>query len=120
MIEAFGGASAFYGHCYITSVCPLGFVTNGINCNYYDDKKLQAAVENKIIDNLQTQFAFGNIDKIAVSMGKGKNYDYLKKLNKRIELFDEIIPLPHPRWVMQYRRKKMEQFINEYVNVLSI
>ena len=40
-IQAFGGIKNFYENYFITSVSPLGFVTNGLNLNYYDDKNLQ-------------------------------------------------------------------------------
>ena len=40
MINAFGGPSRFYGEFFIGSVCPLGFIKNGKNINYYDDKEL--------------------------------------------------------------------------------
>jgi hypothetical protein len=38
-IQAFGGIKNFYENYFITSVSPLGFVTNGVNLNYYDDKR---------------------------------------------------------------------------------
>ena len=40
MINAYGGAELFYKRFYITAVSPLGFVKNGRNLNYYDDKIL--------------------------------------------------------------------------------
>jgi hypothetical protein len=41
VIEAYGGAEAFYRKFYINSVCPLGFTKTSpagkeVNCNYYD------------------------------------------------------------------------------------
>ena len=36
--------SAFYANYFIGAVCPLGFMKDGKNINYYDDKKLQQAV----------------------------------------------------------------------------
>ena len=33
--------------------------------------------------------------------------------------FDEIIPLPHPRFIMQYRRKQKQQFIDQYLHALN-
>ena len=119
MIHAFGGPKKFNTHCYISSICPLGFVTKGVNCNYYDDKKLQSAVEKHIINNLKTQIEFGLVHKSAIILGQGKNYKYIKKLNEKIKIFDHIFPLPHPRWIMQYRRKKKENFIQKYLEVIE-
>ncbi|HHD83528.1 MAG TPA: DUF4918 family protein, partial [Campylobacteraceae bacterium] len=52
-------------------------------------------------------------------IGQGKNLDVLKKLNKRYHFFDHIEVLPHPRWVMQYRRKQKEAFVLQYVEKLT-
>ncbi|MCK5703784.1 MAG: DUF4918 family protein, partial [Cyclobacteriaceae bacterium] len=56
---------------------------------------------------------------VAFSMGKGQNFKYLKYLNKKYQLFDKVEPLPHPRWVMQYRLKRKAEFIHEYISKIS-
>ena len=119
VVEAMGGAEAFYQKNYITSVCPLGFVRNGVNVNYYDDRALQNAVEKHIIHNVETQIQFGRLGREAVCLGQGKNFKYFDRLNQRHQWFTKIHPLPHPRWVMQYRRKTMEKFIGDYCNCLE-
>ena len=43
VIEAFGGPGAFYGRYHFTAMSPLGFVRDGKNLNYYDDKELMKA-----------------------------------------------------------------------------
>lgn len=116
IVEAMGGPEIFYRDHYITSVCPLGFIRNGVNVNYYDDRQLQTAVEPYIIDNFNTQLPFGARGREAVCLGQGKNFKYLQKLNERMQWFDKIHPLPHPRWVMQYRRKTMDKYIEDYRN----
>ena len=118
VINAYGGPDEFYKHFYITSVCPLGFIAKGKNVNYYDSKDLQNAVEHHIIKNIITQKAFGANPKVAFSMGQGKNFKYLKSLNDKHQFFEKIVPLPHPRWVMQYRLKRKQEFIDEYLTKL--
>jgi len=49
----------------------------------------------------------------------GLNEKFLHYLNDRHQLFDEIIPLSHPRWVMQYRLKRKDEFIGEYLERLG-
>lgn len=115
VINAYGGPEEFYKHFYITSVCPLGFIAKGKNVNYYDSKDLQNAVEKHIIKNIKKQRSFGVNTKVAFSMGQGKNFKYLKTLNDKHKFFDKIVPLPHPRWVMQYRLKRKHEFIDEYL-----
>ncbi len=120
MINAIGGFEVFYSRFYIASVCPLGFVTDtGINCNYYDDRKLQEAVEPMILRNIRAQLSFGCSQKVIYSIGKGKNYKYLKALNKQHNIVEKVLPLPHPRWVMQYKLKTKNLYIDQYLNSLA-
>lgn len=114
-IQSFGGPAAFYRQFYITSLCPLGFTKGGKNYNYYDDKHLESAVTPYIIHNIQTQKSFGASDKTALCMGEGQNYRFFAKLNDKHGFFDEILPLPHPRWVMQYRSKRIDEFVELYL-----
>ena len=58
-IQAFGGIKNFYENYFITSVSPLGFVTNGVNLNYYDDKESATSVTPFIISSIQKQIALG-------------------------------------------------------------
>ena len=118
-INALGGVEHFYRNFYITSICPLGFIKDGKNYNYYDSRALQDAVMPMILDNLKTQIAFGASTEVAFSMGKGKNYKFLKGLNDKYDLFEKVVALPHPRWVMQYRLKSKDTFVEEYVQALG-
>ena len=116
VIEALQGLTAFTQAYYITSLCPLGFVKAGKNFNYYDDKHLADAVKPHIIDNINRQIEFGARRDKAFSLGMGKNVQYFTKLNEEHGWFKRVIPLPHPRWVMQYRRKQLDQFIAVFKN----
>src|SRR3954468_22167403 len=53
LIAAYGGVEKFYGDFFIGSVCPLGFVQNGKNLNYYDDPALFQAIRPFIIQSIQ-------------------------------------------------------------------
>ncbi len=118
-IHAFGGLEAFYNQFYITSLCPLGFTKDGKNYNYYDDKQLQRAVEPFIIESIRKQQAFHVSDKVAICMGRGKNAAYFQQINEQHHFFDEILVVPHPRWVMQYRRRRLDEFIQLYIETLQ-
>ncbi len=119
MIEAFGGVNAFYSKVFFTSVSPLGFVKDGVNLNYYDIPEVRDFLEPYMVSSLRQQIEMGAIAKVAFSMGKGLNIKYLKYLNKKYQLFDSIEPLPHPRWIMQYRLKKKAEFVDEYIDKIS-
>ena len=114
-IQAFGGIKNFYENYFITSVSPLGFVTNGVNLNYYDDKDLQHAVTPFIISSIQKQIALGFKTDFCICIGGDKNLKFFSALNKEYKFFDEIVPLPHPRFIMQYRRKQKEIYIQQYL-----
>ena len=118
MIEVLGGPEKFYSKFYFTSVSPLGFVREGKNLNYYDDKELENSLEEYMAEEMRKQLKFGAVE-IAFSLGMGKNIKFLQSFNKRHNLFREIRPLPHPRWIMQYRLKKLDEFIDLYKQELS-
>lgn len=120
VIEAFGGPELFYSSFYFSSVSPLGFVKEGKNINYYDQKDLEESLENYIHEKLLQQIELlpSNRD-FAFSLGMGKNQKYLEKINKKHNYFNEIIPLPHPRWVMQYRLKRKNEFVHQYIQELE-
>jgi hypothetical protein len=119
MITDYGGAEKFYSHFFIGSVCPLGFIKHGKNINYYDDKDLLQTVEPFIIKSLKTLLNFHVDRKTGFAIGGEKNYKYLLSLNNRFQWFEEIIPLPHPRFIMQYRRKQKQQFIQQYLQFIT-
>lgn len=124
MIRAAGGAEAFYSRVYVHAVCPLGFVkeqSNGtaINLNYYDDKALEKAVTPFVENWLRTLVSCGMRTDTVLCIGTGKNSAYFSKLNERLGLFERIIALEHPRYVMQYKARSMEQFIDKYLSALE-
>jgi Domain of unknown function (DUF4918) len=119
MIENFGGVKAFYNKFFITAVSPLGFTKNGKNLNYYDDRNLQYAAESFIIDCIQRQLSSLKSEDTCFCLGEGDNFRYLKRLNEQYNFFKKIIPLPHPRWIMQYRRKQLNEYIEMYINVFN-
>lgn len=119
MIGAYGGPEIFYSKYFIHAVCPLGFTMDGNNYNYYDSKPLEQAVTPFIIQSLKRILSFPvKIDR-CYCLGNGKNFTFLSQLNFKQKFFREIIPLPHPRWIVQYRRKKYEDFIKEYLEKLK-
>ena len=119
VIQAYGGPEKFYAKFFISSVCPLGFVKNGKNYNYYDEPGLVEAVQPFVIKCFQEKLTWGCSSKIAFSVGQGKNIKFLDKLNAKYQFFDQVKALPHPRWVMQYRLKRKEEFIEAYLEELN-
>ncbi|MBR9999883.1 MAG: DUF4918 family protein [Cyclobacteriaceae bacterium] len=119
VINKMGGPENFFGYVYLTAVSPFGFTRHKKNLNYYDNIHLQQSWEPFIIDWLRTQIEFGANREIGFSLGMGKNYQYLKSLNIKHGFFRRIEALPHPRWVMQYRFKKRDDFSYIYFERLN-
>lgn len=124
VINAFGGPEVFYRRFYITSICPLGFVRqnnkgNWVNWNYYDDKKITGLLEPFMIREMEKQLQCGISRDRAFVLGTGKNFEYIHKLNQQTGWFDEVIPMEHPRYVMQYKAKRKEQYVQKFLDALE-
>lgn len=115
MINVHSNITEFYKRFFISSICPIGFIANGKNCNYYDDKKLTASVTPFIINTLNQQIQLGLNTNHVFILGKGKNYKFFLELNNKEQFFKNVHPLPHPRWVMQYNRKNKTNHIQDYI-----
>ncbi len=115
-IHAYGDLTSFSKKFFLTSICPLGFVSNGKNINYYDDKILEKRARPFILKSMREQIQAGAHHKVAICLGEGQNLRYFSKLNSENNWFNNIVALPHPRWIMQYRRKEVTSFIKLYVN----
>lgn len=124
MIHAFGGVEAFYKKIYIHSICPLGFTSAGpngkeINYNYYDSKELTNAVYDFIVDNIQKQIDLGVYTDVCFCFGTGKNEKFLRQLNEKHGFFGKIVALEHPRFIMQYKNKTKQQYIDKYLHAFA-
>ena len=124
MIESFGGVEKFYKKFFISAVSPLGFTAvsrkgTNVNYNYYDSKKLTSALRDFINFSLTRQLEFGIKRDTCFCLGTGKNHKFLIQLNNELKLFDRIIALEHPRYIMQYKSKQKDIYIKRYVEELS-
>ncbi len=119
VIEKTGGPDIFYRQVYIGAVSPLGFTQNGKNLNYYDDKTLWDNVKAFCIQSLRRQLYFGIKTNTVFCLGEGKNYEFLQRINQEHKLFTQIVPLPHPRFIMQYKRKHLDRYVNQYARCIA-
>lgn len=124
MIAALGGPERFYHQVLVQAVCPLGFVKAGptgapVNLNYYDDPALQRAITPFVVKWLRDLLATGLRTDVCICIGTGKNLAYLEALNNQHRFFDRIVALEHPRFIMQYRAKRVEEYVEKYVGVLE-
>jgi hypothetical protein len=124
MINAFGGTQKFYSQFYIHSICPLGFTIKNekgkeVNYNYYDSKELMDSVYDFIIQNIKKQISFGINTDICFCFGTGKNERFLKKINEEFNFFKKIVALEHPRYIVQYKSKSKQDYIDKYLEAFA-
>jgi hypothetical protein len=90
-----------------------------VNLNYYDDKALEKAVTPFVENWLRKLVHCGMRTDTVLCIGTGKNAAYFSKLNERLGLFERIIALEHPRYVMQYKARSIEVYIDKYLAALE-
>jgi len=120
VIHAYGGLGMFYNDIYINSVCPLGFTSVDAkgkekNYNYYDSPQLMNAVKEFAVDNIEKQIDMGVAADTCFCFGTGKNEKYLRKLNDEHQFFKNLVVLEHPRFIMQYKMRSKQFYIDKYV-----
>lgn len=119
MIARYGGPEAFYSKFFLTAISPLGYTRGGLNLNYYDEPALAKATTPFIVESLWKQIALGCSRDVAYVLGFGANRKFIEKLNAEHGFFERIVALEHPRWILQYRRKKVELYLDKYVDALG-
>jgi Uracil DNA glycosylase superfamily len=112
-----GGPENFYKKYYISAMYPLAILKGGKNYNYYDNTVLYNMLRPFIIDALKKQIEFGADKNFTVSLGK-KNFDHFKNINDEFGFFKEVRFVEHPRYIMQYKLKKIDSYLDKYRNVL--
>jgi hypothetical protein len=117
VVEAFGGATAFYGRFFLTSLFPLALTKSGKNYNFYDDRTTTEALWPAITETVRTQNNFGYDRRVAVCLGR-KNETYLRRLNDQQHFFDRIVTLDHPRYILQYKTKDVPVYLERYISTL--
>lgn len=124
VMERYGGCEKFYKDFFMSFVCPLGIVKvnskgNEINCNYYENKEIESSLYDFIVESIRKQISFGIDTSICYCIGSGENFKFLININKQYHFFDKIIPLEHPRFIMQYNSKDKDKYLSKYVDALK-
>jgi len=52
---------------------------------------------------------------VCYCFGTGKNEKFIRALNEKYGFFKELIALEHPRFIMQYKSKSKEVYIEKYL-----
>ena len=118
MIKEYGGVKKFYSKIFITALYPLAIIKDGKNYNYYDSLKLYESLKTQIALAIKEQTRFGADKRFAVCLGK-KNAKFFNEINKEHNYFEELRVLDHPRYIMQYRSKEVNNYVADYIKALS-
>jgi len=118
MINSYGGTGEFFNSCCLTALYPLAIVKGNTNYNYYDEPALYGLLRGEIVSSIKAQIDFGADRSFAVCLGK-KNYKYFKEVNDKNNFFEKIAILEHPRYIMQYKLKKKDEYINKYISCIK-
>jgi hypothetical protein len=113
-ITRYSGVNKFFSDFFLSAIYPLALIKDEKNYNYYDDKKLFSFLKPYLLVSLKKQIEFGANRHVVICLGK-KNGEYLKILNGELNLFNQIEILDHPRYIMQYRKKKMDGYLEQYI-----
>lgn len=125
VINEYGGCNKFYNDFYMNFVFPLGIAKvnsndKESNCNYYEIKQFEDKLSRYIINSIKEILTFNIDTEVCYCIGSGKNYEFLLKINKEYNFFKEIIPLEHPRFIMQYNSKNKDIYLKKYLNALRM
>jgi hypothetical protein len=118
-IERWGGVEKFYRDFFLTAVSPLGFTRNGTNYNYYDDQRVFTGLKPFIVRTLKDQLALGARRDAVILLGMGRNQRVFAELNQEHKFFKRVYAVEHPRFIMQYRRKRIGDYLAKYKEVFT-
>jgi len=119
VIDGYGGPKAFYRDVFMSALSPLGFVKDGKNINFYDDARLKADIVPFVVNSMRVMIDAGLRTDATVLLGSGALKSFFEKHIRPLVHFDTVIYLDHPRYVMQYRRREMERYVQDYVRTLQ-
>lgn len=118
VIAAYGGPQEFYRDVYMSALSPLGFTRHGVNINFYDDPQLATTIRPKIIEWISAALKAGVRRDVTIVLGAGKLRSYMDRHIRTSVGIDEVIYLDHPRYIMQYRRRDVDAYVELYVETI--
>ncbi len=118
-IKLWGGPKKFYRDFFLTAVSPLGFVRDGRNFNFYDHPAFLRDIKPFLIRSIESQLGFGARREAAIVLGTGKIKQVFENLNRECSFFKTVHAVEHPRFIMQYRRRKLRDYLRKYSEVFE-
>ena len=66
----FGGVKEFYSKFFISALYPLALIKDGLNYNYYDEKKLFKLLKPFIVETVKAHLEFGSRRDYVICLGR--------------------------------------------------
>ena len=117
--KEWGGPQKLYRDFFFSAVSPLGFVKNDKNFNFYDDAFLLNDIKPFLIRSIESQIACGARREVAIVLGTGKIKQVFESINRTQNFFNRVYFLEHPRFIMQYRKPKLQEYLAKYREVFT-
>ena len=108
----------FFSKLFLTALYPFAITKDGKNYNYYDERELATRLRSAIVQNIRKQIEFGARRDLAILLGK-KNAEFFSTINDEYKFFRRIVVFEHPRYIMQYRLKKIDYYIKKYLDTIN-
>lgn len=117
VIEELGGAKDAFSNVFLWAMMPVSVTEDGKYVNYYESSSvdLLSSVVRSNVEWLSKVPSTGRV----VILGIGENAKFFDHLEGKPLVYDTVRYLPHPRWIMQYNRKKIEYYIEQYIDAMS-
>ena len=116
MINQVGGSETFYSRVFAWAALPVAITDGNSYTNYYDVP--EESVRELVLNNLRWMMSLPNLGRLVI-VGTGENKKFLESLPGYPFGYNEIVSLPHPRWIMQYNRKNIAKYVDEYCKALQ-
>ena len=105
------GVEAFFRRFYVTNISAVGYVKNGRNQTYHD---LPEAALRVVERNFMEEMAAVQPARM-IALGQHPHATVGKLLSSSV---GEIVYLPHPSWIMTYRRREADAWVGRYIDAL--
>ena len=117
VISAAGGPENFFSRVFPWAMMPVTVNSKGNYANYYASDIVEDL--SKLVEsNVQWTAKLPSTGRLVI-LGSGENEKFFQKLPGAPFGYNDVRVLPHPRWIMQYNRTKMDNYIELYISALN-
>lgn len=117
VVNAMGGPSEFFARIFPWAMMPVCVTKQGDYANYYEESVVEH-LRDLVEENVRWTSKLPSTGKLVI-LGTGENHKFFEGMPGSPFGYNEVRVVPHPRWVMQYNRSKLDDYIDQYIEALS-